>query len=121
MSLARNEAAATTPDLIDSGLYSDKARHVRALLHLVGKNWRLFRRRPSKRYRRRSGQGYNLGRGPIAQLVRAVDSSEMVRSVSNNRNERDEFRGTVFAQHCAARPAILSQARGTPREGAETT
>ena len=55
--------------------------------------------------------------GPVAQLVRAGDSSQMVRSCRKTRNERDEFRETLAVRLMA----ILSQAGGTPPEGAETT
>ena len=56
-------------------------------------------------------------RGPVAQLVRAGDSSHQVRSGLKARNERDESRETVTVRLMA----ILSQAASTLAEGAETT
>jgi hypothetical protein len=55
--------------------------------------------------------------GPVAQLVRAGDSSLMVPSHRKVRSGRDEFRETLTAWLMAT----LSQAGGTPPEGAETT
>ena len=55
--------------------------------------------------------------GPVAQLVRAGDSSIMVPSHRKVRSGRDEFRETLTARLMAT----LSQAGGTPPEGAETT
>ena len=56
--------------------------------------------------------------GPVAQLVRAGDSSrKTVRLRRKAQSERDEFRETLTARLMA----ILSQAGGTPPEGAETT
>ena len=56
-------------------------------------------------------------RGPVAQLVRAGDSSHQVRSDRKVRNERDEFRETLTVRLMA----ILSLAASTLAEGAETT
>ncbi len=55
--------------------------------------------------------------GPVAQLVRAGDSSRKVRLHRKMQSERDEFRETLAVRLMA----ILSQASGTPLEGAETT
>jgi hypothetical protein len=55
--------------------------------------------------------------GPVAQLVRAGDSSRMVPSHRKVRSGRDEFRETLTVRLMAT----LSQAGGTPPEGAETT
>jgi hypothetical protein len=57
------------------------------------------------------------GVGPVAQLVRAGDSSKMVPSHRKVRSGRDEFRETLQDKLMAT----LSQAGGTPPEGAETT
>src|SRR5450631_1048968 len=59
--------------------------------------------------------------GPVAQLVRAGDSSRMVPSHRKVRSGRDEFRETLTARLQARLMATLSQAGGTPPEGAETT
>ncbi len=56
-------------------------------------------------------------RGPVAQLVRAGDSSHQVRLPRKSQNERDEFRETLTVRLMA----ILSQAASTLAEGAETT
>ena len=56
-------------------------------------------------------------RGPVAQLVRAGDSSHQVRLRRKAQNERDEFRETLTVRLMA----ILSQAASTLAEGAETT
>jgi len=45
----------------------------------------------------------------------------MVRLYREVWNERDEFRETLAARLIPGPKAILSQARGTPLEGAETT
>jgi hypothetical protein len=55
--------------------------------------------------------------GPVAQLVRAGDSSKKVRLRRKTQNERDEFRETLTARLMAT----LSQAGSTLSEGAETT
>ena len=56
-------------------------------------------------------------RGPVAQLVRAGDSSHQVRLRRKAQNERDEFRETLTVRLMA----ILSQAASTLADGAETT
>ncbi len=56
--------------------------------------------------------------GPVAQLVRAGDSSTMVPLHRKVQSGRDEFREPLPAR---ALLATLSQAGGTPPEGAETT
>ena len=78
--------------------------------HLTMKN-SFFRLNAGKRIM------YNAPLGPIAQLVRAGDSSIMVRPYRKVWNERDEFRETLTARLMAT----LSQASGAPLEGAETT
>jgi hypothetical protein len=55
--------------------------------------------------------------GPVAQLVRAGDSSEMVRLCRKAQNERDEFREPLAVRLLAT----LSQAASALAEGAENT
>ena len=81
---------------------------------------------PGRGRSRPTALGY--GRGPgcynrrgwaCSTAVSAGDSSKMVPSRGNVRSGRDEFRETFG--RVAALMAILSQAAGTPAEGAETT